>query len=456
MWRALLSGSVSFAVLSMAFASMALASPGAGSSHSAAAPNLPDGAVVRAADLRVTLGRLLGEHAFLAMQAMRTGVGGGADFAAAAEALEANTVDLEELISSLYGEDGGARFGELWRSHLGYVVDYAVGVANDDGAATETALAGLAEYEADLVTFLTAANPFLVEDQIASMLAEHVSLLTRLADVADVDYEAAYTAARETYGHMFHLGEVLAAAIARQFPDQIPGARLAASPALELRVTFDRLLGEHTLLSVEAMRGAAAGRADADAARNALAANSADLSRAISGIYGEESGEAFRELWDGHVVAYLDYIAAIQDGDEMTSDAARESVLDTSHLSSLLTASIPSLDRSAVESLVGQHVQQLIGQVDAYEAEDYSRAFSIGRDAFLHSLVISDALSIAIAQQFPDIFPPLPDSSTSGLLAETGPSAASHSGTLMAVLFMSVLIVAASVRRRTDQVDGSK
>ncbi len=440
MWRKLLLGIVSVAVLSTVFASVALANPRAGSIGAAEAAEAPDGAVVRAADLRVMLSRLLGEHALLAMQAMRAGVVGGTDLAAAAEALEANTQDLEELVASLYGEDGGARFGELWRSHLGYVVDYAVGVASDDQTAIDTALSGLATYEADLVAFLSGANPYLMEDEIASMLDEHVSLLTRFADVAGVDYEAAYTSARETYGHMFHLGKVLAAAFAQQFPDQIPGARLAASPAVELRVSLNRLLGEHTMLSVEAMRGAAAGRADADAARNALDANSADLSQAIAGIYGEDNGEAFQELWDRHVVAYLAYIAAIQADDELARDTARESVLDVSELGAFLAAAVPGLDGAAVASLVGQHALHLIAQVDAYEARDYSMAYTTGREAFLHSQSISDVLSIAIAQQFPDIFPPLPDSSVSGDWAGSEPRAASSASTFMAVLLIAGLM----------------
>ncbi|MDQ3492830.1 MAG: hypothetical protein M3452_06170, partial [Chloroflexota bacterium] len=229
---------------------------------------------------------------------------------------------------------------------------------------------------------------------------------------------------------------------AQQFPDQIPGARLAASPALELRVSLNQLLGEHTMLSVEAMRGAADGRADADAARNALDANSADLSQAIAGIYGEDNGEAFQELWDHHVVAYLDYIAAIQTGDEGTRDAARESVLDVSELSAFLAAAVPGLDGAAVESLVLEHARHLIGQVDAYEARDYSMAYTTGREAFLHSQTISDVLSIAIAQQFPDIFPPLPDSSVIGRSPGAEAHAALDPSTLTAIFSMVGLLAA--------------
>jgi len=449
MWRRVVSGAVGVVVLSIAFASVAVARTQATPSADAVAQEAPTKAVGRAADLRVKLGRLLGEHAFLAMQAMRTGVAGGADFAAAAEALEANTVDLEGMVTAVYGDAAGVRFGELWRSHLGYVVDYTVGVAKDDQVAVETALAGLKRYEADLVAFLSGANPYLVEDELASMLAEHVSLLTTLADVLGTDDTAAYAKTRETYAHMFHLGKALAAAIARQFPREVPGAKFAVSPAVELRVSLDRLLGEHTLLSVEAMRGASTGRADADAARKALDANTTELSQAIASIYGDGAGSSFRERWDGHIVAYLDYIAAIGSGDGEAAASARESILDTSDLAALLAAAVPSLPEKDVASLLGEHVQHLVAQVDAYRAEDYSKAYTIGREAYAHSLVISDVLSIAIAKQFPDIFPQLPDTALSGLAADGGTGVASDPpGTLSAVLIITTVAFLGLLRRR--------
>ena len=53
-----------------------------------------------AADLRLTLGRLLGEHAMLAMLATQKGFAGDADFKAIGAALDENSVDLSEAIAS--------------------------------------------------------------------------------------------------------------------------------------------------------------------------------------------------------------------------------------------------------------------------------------------------------------------------------------------------------------------
>ena len=56
-----------------------------------------------ATDLRVTLDRLLAEHALLATFAMQKGLGGEKDFDAIAGALDANTVDLGAAIGSVFG-----------------------------------------------------------------------------------------------------------------------------------------------------------------------------------------------------------------------------------------------------------------------------------------------------------------------------------------------------------------
>ena len=77
-----------------------------------------------AADLRVTLDELLGEHALLAMFATQKGYDGAPDFEAIADALDENGVDLSEAIGSVYGDEAGTKFLDgplLWRDHIGFL-----------------------------------------------------------------------------------------------------------------------------------------------------------------------------------------------------------------------------------------------------------------------------------------------------------------------------------------------
>ncbi len=65
-----------------------------------------------ATQLRVALDRVLAEHAFLLIQAMRTGLTPGPEFDAAPGALDANTNQLVAAIQSVYGKDAADAFGE--------------------------------------------------------------------------------------------------------------------------------------------------------------------------------------------------------------------------------------------------------------------------------------------------------------------------------------------------------
>jgi hypothetical protein len=102
-----------------------------------------------AADLRSHLNHLLSEHAALAVLAMQKGIDGADDFEAVAGALSENTDDLTKAIASVYGEEGAAKFKEIWSSHIGYFVDYVVATGAKDEAAKEMAIKELDEYRVE-------------------------------------------------------------------------------------------------------------------------------------------------------------------------------------------------------------------------------------------------------------------------------------------------------------------
>ena len=151
---------------------------------------------------------------------MRAGVDGAPDFEAAANALEGNTADLQAAITSVYGEDAGVGFGELWRNHIGFFVDYTVGLATDDEDAKQQALERLDNYRTDFGQFLAGANPNFDGDAIAEGLQVHVDqLVEQIETYAAGDFAEAYAAEREAYMHLTMTGDALAAGIVAQFPD---------------------------------------------------------------------------------------------------------------------------------------------------------------------------------------------------------------------------------------------
>ncbi|HWG56905.1 MAG TPA: hypothetical protein VNT58_10330 [Gaiellaceae bacterium] len=177
----------------------------------------------KATDLRVTLDRLLGEHAILAMTATQKGFSGGKDFEAIAGALDANSVELADAIGSVYGADARKTFldGDLmWRAHIGFFVDYTVGLAKKDKAMQDKAVGNLQGYQEAFSNFLADATG-LPQDAVREAITAHVTQLKGQIDAyAAGDYDKAYELYREAYAHMFMTGDTLAGAIVEQSPEK--------------------------------------------------------------------------------------------------------------------------------------------------------------------------------------------------------------------------------------------
>jgi plastocyanin len=358
-----------------------------------------------AADLRVTLDRLLAEHAMLAVIAMQKGIDGAADFGAAAGALGENTDDLSAAMASVYGKDAGEAFKGLWAAHIGFFVDYVKATAANDQEARSATLAKLDNYRTDFSTFLAGANPNLEASALANGLQMHVNQLVWAFDsYVGKDYDKAYDSIHEAYTHMFHTGAALSHAIVAQFPKQFHGTN-TSTPAADLRVTLNQLLAEHALLAVVAMQKGIDGSADFGAAAGSLGENTDALSAAIASVYGQDAGEAFKGLWTAHIGFFVDYVKATGANDQEAKDAALAK-LDNyrTDFSTFLAGANPNLEASALAEGLQMHVNQLVGAFDSYVAKDYDNAYDRIHEAYTHMFHTGDALAGAIVEQFPQKF----------------------------------------------------
>lgn len=371
-----------------------------------AAVKLPD-TDTPATDLRISLGELLAEHAYLVLGDMRATALDAPDQPALSAALASNTAALAGAIASVYGAQAGDTFQTLWSRHIDLLVRYADAARRHDPGAADAARSGLGEYRVAFSAFLAGANHHLSADGESQALQLHIDQLTAFADA---DYGQAYVAARAAYAHMFGLGDDLASAIAKQYPRRFPGAKVAFSPAAELRLTLDRLLGEHLVLSAEAMRSGIDGTLDSAASQAALDANTADLSAAVGSVYGGQAASAFSDLWATHTRVYVGYIAALRSDDAAAQAEALTSLgAYNEQVATFLGGANPRLDPATVSTMIAHHVQALVGMADAYAAKDYDRGVATIREAYRHMFDVGDALAAAIAGQFPDRFLDLRD-----------------------------------------------
>lgn len=179
-----------------------------------------------AAELRAGLTSLLQEHVYLAGAAISQAVQAGGDMedpavVSATDTLDANSVALSDAIASVYGEDAGAQFLELWRNHIGFFVDYTLGGATGDTAAQDEAKQKLDDYRADFGAFVeSATGGSLDAGTVAEELQVHVDSLVTAVDDILAGSPDVYPDLREAAQHMPGTAAALAGAIAEQNPDQ--------------------------------------------------------------------------------------------------------------------------------------------------------------------------------------------------------------------------------------------
>jgi hypothetical protein len=173
-------------------------------------------------DLRTGLNSLFREHVFLAAAATGAALAGrDGEFKATAGALDANSVDISKVIGSVYGQGVEQAFLPLWRKHIGFVVDYTVGIATKDVAKKDKAVNDLVQYTQDFGAFLASANPNLPKNVVAGLVKDHVLTLKDVIDAqATGDMNKSYMAIRTAAGHMGMIADPLAAAIVKQFPER--------------------------------------------------------------------------------------------------------------------------------------------------------------------------------------------------------------------------------------------
>ena len=191
---------------------------------------------ITTSDLRALLSSQLGEHVVLAASATNAALHGrDAEFKAAADALDTNSVDLSQSIGSVYGTDAAQAFLPLWRKHIGFFVDYTQGVAAKDQAKQDQAISDLTQYAQDFGAFLNSANPNLPKETVANLLKPHVATLVSVINAqATDDYAKAYPALRDSYAHMSMIADPLANAIVQQFPDKFGSTAAGAAATTDM------------------------------------------------------------------------------------------------------------------------------------------------------------------------------------------------------------------------------
>lgn len=175
-----------------------------------------------AANLRVTLNALERQHVDLAAAAVRSGFDGKPDFTAAAAELDKNSVQIADAIASVYGQSAKEPFLAIWRSHIGFFVDYTLAAKGGDKAGMDKAVKNLTEgYVPAIADFLSKANPNLPREAVVQLVTAHVLHLKAAVDTYGAgDYAGSYKNQTDAYNQIGSIADALSGAIVKQFPEK--------------------------------------------------------------------------------------------------------------------------------------------------------------------------------------------------------------------------------------------
>ena len=359
-----------------------------------------------AAQLDQTLTYLLGEHEYLAGTAVAMAVMKGADsgeFAAAAEALDANSVDLSDAVASIYGDAGGKQFLKLWRAHIGFFVDYTL--AGGKGAEAAKAKKNLDGYRNDFGAFIeSATSGSLPKDAVADALNPHVeATLTAIDTILGKREGNPFVALKEAAHHMPMIATALSGGIAE---DQGLEGDVSA-PSADLQSTLTHGLTEHEYLAGIAVAMGVMNGPDSpefSAAAEALDANSVDLSNAIGSVYGEAGGKQFLKLWRAHIGFFVDYTLA--GGEGAAADKAKKALdgYRSDFGAFIESATEGGLSKQDVEAALEPHVNATLKAIDTVLGKKQGNPFIALKEAAHHMPMIASALAGAIVEQKPDDF----------------------------------------------------
>jgi len=145
--------------------------------------------------------------------------------------------------------------------------------------------------------------------------------------------------------------------------------------------------------------------AEAKAAEAQVVANAHAIANAIKPFYGDAAGEALFPLLAGHYGAVKSYLTATVAGDKKGQDKATDDLMaNADKIAAFLSGANPNLPKDTVLGLLQAHGAHHIAQIQELKAGQYDAEAKNWGEMEAHMDVIADALTGAIAKQFPDKF----------------------------------------------------
>ncbi|HET9059259.1 MAG TPA: hypothetical protein VFN61_05010 [Acidimicrobiales bacterium] len=321
-----------------------------------------------AAQLYAALDALLREHADLTATVVQTAITAGPSSAstkAALGALDQNTQALGGAIGSYYGAAAKASFLKLWRAHIGFFVDYTLGVAGHDQMKIAAAQKELNGYISQFSAFVHGATN-LPTSAVAADLRGHVSTLEAAINAIVSKSPRAGTLIDMAAMHMDGTAQVLAEGIAsvKHVSGSVTGAGASLRAALtgllvqhvaDTGFVVQTAVANHGSLTAPEVKGAIA----------ALSANTNALGGAIGHYYGTAAEAAFLKTWRAHIGFFVNYTLGVATHDNAKVAMAQQDLNGYISSFSAFLSGATKLPRAAVAADLKGHVTTLEAAINA-------------------------------------------------------------------------------------------
>jgi len=330
-----------------------------------------DATATPAAALRAGLDQLFREHVDLTGFAVQTAVSTGAtskSTAGALAALDGNTKALGTAIGSVYGPAAEKAFLQQWRAHIGFFVDYTLGLAGKDAAKVRDAQAKLAGYKRDFAAFLGGATK-IPPAAIATELQGHIQTLESAIQSIVANKADAAAKLQMAAMHMDGTAAALAAGIAKD--KSLAGS--VDGEASGLRSALTGLLVQHVAQTVAVVQTAAATSLTSPQTSGAITAldqNTIDLGAAIGSLYGKDAQTAFLKMWRDHIGFFVEYTKGLATKDTAAVTDAETKLAGYQKNFGDFLGTATGLPGTAVSADLAGHIQTLEAAIKAVLTKD--------------------------------------------------------------------------------------
>jgi hypothetical protein len=140
-------------------------------------------------------------------------------------------------------------------------------------------------------------------------------------------------------------------------------------------------------------------------AEDQVISNAKALAGTIAPFYGQSAADGLLGLLGGHWGAVRDYNTATRARSQSGQDAATADLTRNAHaIAKFLSGANPNLPEDAVFGLLSSHAGHHIAQITEISSGNFKDEAATWHAMRKHMLVIADALSDALAKQFPTRF----------------------------------------------------